>query len=148
MANTDFQSVDEYLATQPPASQRALERVRSAIRKAVPDAEEMISYQIPAYRLGGRRLIYFAGWTQHYSLYPVTAQLVHALSDQLAPYAVGKGTIRFPLSQPVPCGSSPASRSSARTRSPRSCGRSRPPEAPEPPAPDPREPHRARRARC
>jgi uncharacterized protein YdhG (YjbR/CyaY superfamily) len=102
MAKTDFKSVDEYIATYPEDVQAILQRVRSAIRKAVPGAEETISYQIPTYKLQGGRVIYFAGWKQHYSLYPATDHLVEAFKDELAPYKVSKGTIRFPLSQPVP----------------------------------------------
>ncbi len=102
MAKTDFKSVDEYLATLPEDVQAILQRVRSAIRKAVPAAEEVISYQIPAYKLGGGRLLFFAGWKRHYSLYPATAGVVAALKDELAPYEISKGTIRFPLSEPVP----------------------------------------------
>jgi uncharacterized protein YdhG (YjbR/CyaY superfamily) len=102
MARTDFKSVDEYIATHPADLQAILQRVRSTIRKAVPGAEEVISYQIPTYRLHGGYVVYFAGWKEHYSLYPATAHLVAALKDDLAPYEVGKGTIRFPLSQPVP----------------------------------------------
>ncbi len=102
MAKTDFKSVDEYLATLPKEVQVTLRRVREAIRKAVPAAEELISYQIPAYKLNGRPVIYFAGWKQHYSLYPATGHVVAALEDELAPYEVAKGTIRFPLSEPVP----------------------------------------------
>ena len=83
--------------------QAVLERVRSTIRKAVPGAEEAISYQMPAFKLNGRYVLYFAGWKQHYSLYPSTDPLVAAFKDELAPYEVnGKGTIRFPLSEPVP----------------------------------------------
>ena len=102
MAKTDFKSVDEYIASQPEAVQGILGRVRSTIRKAVPNAEETISYQIPAYKLNGRAVIYFAGWKQHYSLYPATGRVVAAFKDELASYEVNKGTIRFPLSQPVP----------------------------------------------
>jgi len=102
MAKTDFKSVDEYIATQPEDVQAILQRVRSAIRKAVPGAEEVISYQIPAYKLHGGPVLYFAGWKQHFSLYPVTDHVVEAFQADLAPYKVGKGTIRFPLSQPVP----------------------------------------------
>jgi uncharacterized protein YdhG (YjbR/CyaY superfamily) len=102
MAKTDFKSVDEYIASQPEAVQGVLERVRSTIRKAVPGGEEVISYQIPAYKVHGDRVLYFAGWKQHYSLYPATDQMVAAFKDDLAPYEISKGTIRFPLSQPVP----------------------------------------------
>jgi uncharacterized protein YdhG (YjbR/CyaY superfamily) len=102
MAKTDFKSVDEYIAKHPEDVQAILQRVRSTIRKALPGAEEVISYQIPTYKLHGGYVIYFAGWKRHYSLYPATDHLVAAFKDELAPYEVSKGTIRFPLSQPVP----------------------------------------------
>ena len=102
MAKTDFKSVDEYIATQPEDVQAILQRVRSAIRKAVPGAEEVISYQIPAYKLHGGPVLYFAGWKKHYSLYPATRRVIAEFKDDLAPYEVNKATIRFPLSQPVP----------------------------------------------
>ena len=73
------------------------------MRKALPRAEEVISYQIPAYKLNGRVVIYFAGWKEHYSIYPAQRRLVAAFKERLAPYEVNnKGTIRFPLSEPVP----------------------------------------------
>ena len=102
MAKTDFKSVNEYIASKPKAVQSILKRVRSTIRKAVPAAEEGISYQLPTYKLNGLPVIYFAGWKQHYSLYPASDPLVAAFKDELAPYEVSKGTIRFPLSEPVP----------------------------------------------
>jgi uncharacterized protein YdhG (YjbR/CyaY superfamily) len=102
MAKTDFKSVDDYIATQPNDVQPILRRVRDTIRKAVPGAEEVISYQIPAYKLHGGTVIFFAGWKQHYSLYPASDRVVEAFKDDLAAYEVSKGTIRFPLSQPVP----------------------------------------------
>jgi uncharacterized protein YdhG (YjbR/CyaY superfamily) len=102
MAKTNFQSVDEYIASRPEAVQEVLKRVRSIVRKAVPKAAEIISYQIPAYKLPGGGVLYFAGWKQHYSLYPANGRAVAALKKELAPYEVSKGTIRFPLSEPVP----------------------------------------------
>ncbi len=102
MAKTDFQSVDEYIASQPEDVQGVLERVRGAIRKAVPRAEEVISYQIPTYKLHGGPVLFFAGWKQHFSLYPVTPGLVAAFEDDLALYKISKGTIRFPFTDPVP----------------------------------------------
>jgi uncharacterized protein YdhG (YjbR/CyaY superfamily) len=102
MAKTDFKSVDEYIATQPEDAQPILQRVRSTIRKALPGAEEVISYQIPTYKLRGGYVVYFAGWKQHYSLYPAGRDLVAAFQADLAPYEVNTGTIRFPLSKPVP----------------------------------------------
>ena len=103
MAMSDFKSVDEYIAAQPKVVQGVLKRVRSTIRQAVPGADEVISYRIPTYKLRGRPVIYFAGYKQHYSLYPANARLVAAFKRELAPYEYNnKGTIRFPLSEPVP----------------------------------------------
>jgi uncharacterized protein YdhG (YjbR/CyaY superfamily) len=102
MAKTNYQSVDQYLKQQPAAAQKQLERVRRAIQKAVPRAEEAISYQIPAFKLDGRALLYFAGWKEHYSLYPATAGVVARFGKELKGYLVSKGTLRFALSEPVP----------------------------------------------
>jgi uncharacterized protein YdhG (YjbR/CyaY superfamily) len=102
MAKTDFKSVDDYISSKPKDIQKTLRLVRSTIRKAIPHAEEVISYQIPAYKLDYRPIIYFAGWKQHFSLYPLSDRLVAAFKDDLANYSLSKGTIRFPLSEPVP----------------------------------------------
>lgn len=99
---THFTSVDDYIDAQPDDVRGVLNRVRSIIRRALPKAEEVISYQIPAYRLHGERVLFFAGWKQHYSLYPAGERLVAAFKGELAPYKISKGTIRFPLSEPVP----------------------------------------------
>src|SRR5438067_2123895 len=102
MAKTNFKSVDDYIASQPEAVRGVLKRVRSTIRKAMPRAEEVISYQIPAYKLRGQYVLYFAGWQQHYSFYPAKERLVAAFKNELAPYKLSKGAIRFPLSEPIP----------------------------------------------
>jgi uncharacterized protein YdhG (YjbR/CyaY superfamily) len=97
-----FKSVDDYIAAQPEAVQRVLAQVRGAIRKAEPEATEAVSYGMPTYTLDGNRLLYFAVWKRHYAIYAATARVVAAFQAELAPYEVGKGTIRFPLSAPVP----------------------------------------------
>jgi uncharacterized protein YdhG (YjbR/CyaY superfamily) len=102
MAKTDFKSVDDYIAAQPEGVRPLLQSVRSAIRKAVPGADEMISYQLPSYKLNGKALIYFSGWKQHWSLYPATGGVVKTFAKELAAYEVEKGTIRFPLSRSIP----------------------------------------------
>jgi len=102
MAKTDFQSIDEYLATLPKDTRATLERVRVAIRKAVPQGEEAISYQIPTLKIEGSAIIYFAAWKEHYSVYPATKKVVSSFKTELAGYELSKGTIRFPLSEPVP----------------------------------------------
>ncbi|HXM43272.1 MAG TPA: DUF1801 domain-containing protein, partial [Bryobacteraceae bacterium] len=99
---TGFKSVDEYVAAQPAAVRGILGRVRGAIRKAVPGAQEVISYRMPTYTLHGRRLLYFAVWKQHYSIYAATEQVIAVFQGELALYQVDKGAIRFPLSEPVP----------------------------------------------
>ena len=102
MAKTTFQSVDEYIAKQPEAMQPILARVRSTVRRAVPKAEEVISYQIPAYRLPEGIVLYFAGWKKHYSLYPIIGRVAKAFQEELSWYDRSKGTVRFPMSEPVP----------------------------------------------
>ena len=103
MAKTDYKSVDEYIAAQPKDTQPTLRKVRSTLRKALPGADEVISYQIAAYKQHGGAVLYFAGWKEHYSLYPANARLVKAFKTELAPYEVNnKGTVRFPLDEPVP----------------------------------------------
>lgn len=102
MAKADFKSVDEYITSQPEAARPVLEQVRAAIRQAVPEAPESISYQMPTYKLDGEPLLYFAGWKHHYSLYPASKELLAAFEDDLAGYQVNKSTIRFPISGPVP----------------------------------------------
>ena len=97
-------SVAEYIASQPKDVRPTLRRVRAAIRKALPKAVETLSYKIPTYRLERKAVIYFAAWTHHYSIYPATKTLTAALKDELAPYAVTKGTIRLPYDEPVPAG--------------------------------------------
>lgn len=102
MAKTDFKTVDEYIVTRPPEVQAILQRVRRVIHKAVPGFEEAISYQIPTFKRHGACVVYLAGWTKHYSLYPVSARLAATLGDDLSAYEQSKGTIRFPLSESVP----------------------------------------------
>jgi uncharacterized protein YdhG (YjbR/CyaY superfamily) len=102
VAANNFESVDDYIASQPEVVQTALDQVRAAIRKALPNAEEVISYNIPTYKLHGSALLYFAGWKKHYSLYPAGQRLVRAFQVELSAYDVKNSTLRFPLSKPVP----------------------------------------------
>jgi uncharacterized protein YdhG (YjbR/CyaY superfamily) len=102
MGKSNFTNVDEYISAQPETAQVVLQLVRSTLRKSLPGAVEVISYKIPAFRMHGGIVLYFAGWKQHYSLYPAGERMVAAFKDQLASYKVSKGTIRFPLSEPVP----------------------------------------------
>jgi uncharacterized protein YdhG (YjbR/CyaY superfamily) len=96
-----FQTVDEYIASFARDVQSTLEAVRGAMRKAAPDTEETISYGIPTFTLDGRYLIYFAGWKRHVSIYPIP-EGDDALQRELEPYKAAKGTLRFPLDEPMP----------------------------------------------
>lgn len=102
MVNANVSVVDAYIAKQPVEARAVLQRVRRIIRKALPGAEEVISYQIPAYKFRGQPVVYFAGWKRHWSLYPVTEPVRAAFCAELASYQVSKGTVRFPLAEPVP----------------------------------------------
>jgi uncharacterized protein YdhG (YjbR/CyaY superfamily) len=102
MAKPAFQSVDEYIGAQPEPIQKTLWRVHQTIRQAVPSSREEISYNMPAYRLNGARLLHFAGWAKHYAIYGATEKLIAAFHGELAAYEIQKGAIRFPLSKPVP----------------------------------------------
>lgn len=95
-----FKTVDEYIATLSPAAKSAVRDLRKTIRAAAPQAEEVISYNIPAYKLNGM-LIWFAGWKEHVSIYPRTA-LLQAAVKELSAYDGAKGTIKFPLDKPLP----------------------------------------------
>ncbi len=101
MPKAAFTTVDEYIASFPEDVQAVLEKVRGTIRKAAPQAEEGIGYQMPAYRLHGP-LLYFAAWKDHWALYPANGTLVEAFAEELKPYEVAKGTIKFPYGRPVP----------------------------------------------
>ena len=101
MAKTNFQSIDEYIAACPEQSRERLEQIRAAVKKLAPKAKERISYQIAAFELNGKNIIHFAGWKKHVSLYPVPAGS-EAFERQIAKYAGGKGTLKFPLDEPLP----------------------------------------------
>lgn len=97
-----FATIDEYIASLPDDVQGVLKKVRKTIRHATPkDAAETISYDIPTITLGGKRLVYFAGWKHHIALYGIPT-LKDELEEELAPYRVEKGTVRFPLAKPMP----------------------------------------------
>jgi uncharacterized protein YdhG (YjbR/CyaY superfamily) len=96
--------VAAYLAALPPDARKALKQVRAAIRVAAPKAEEGFSYRIPSFRLGDRPLVWYAAFKNHYSIYPIGASITRALAKDVDRYETAKGTIRFPLDEPVPVG--------------------------------------------
>ena len=93
-------NIDEYNAGFPLDVQEKLEKIRAAIRKAAPDAEETISYQMPAFILEGN-LVYFAAFKKHIGFYPRTTA-IKKFKKELAPYKGAKGSVRFPLDKPIP----------------------------------------------
>ena len=93
-------SVDDYIAGFSPEVQHLLQAVRAVVCRAAPEAEEVISYQIPAYRQAGM-LVYFAAFKQHLGFYPPVKGDAQLMQD-IAPYAGDKGNLRFPYSQPMP----------------------------------------------
>ena len=99
MAPTAPRNIDDYIATFSPEVGAVLERIRQTIRAAVPEAEEMISYRMPAFRLGGV-LIYFAAFKNHIGVYPPVSGDAK-LEQAISPYAGEKGNLRFPLNQPM-----------------------------------------------
>ena len=94
---------DTYIASFPADVRERLERVRATIRRAAPKAEELISYGIVGYKLDGM-LLYFAGFTGHIGLYPITAAVKEALAEELAGYKTSKGGIRIPHDKRLPTG--------------------------------------------
>src|SRR2546428_14144398 len=94
-----FESIDEYIKTFPPDVQKTLEKMRRTIRKAVPEAEEAIGYQIPAFRLNGD-LEYFAAFKKHIGFFP-TSSGISAFKKELWKCKTSRGTVQFPLDQPI-----------------------------------------------
>ena len=100
MENT-FQNVDDYINAFPVKTREILKQIRTAIKLAAPEAEEGISYGMPAYKTFGRPLVYFAGFSKHIGFY-ATPSGHSAFSGELAKYRQGKGSVQFPLDKPVP----------------------------------------------
>jgi uncharacterized protein YdhG (YjbR/CyaY superfamily) len=92
--------IDEYIAGFPEHIQEILEKIRRTIIEAAPDTEEKISYRIPTFTLKGN-LIHFAAFKNHIGLYP-TPRGIEEFKEELSGYEGGKGTVRFPLDQPIP----------------------------------------------
>jgi uncharacterized protein YdhG (YjbR/CyaY superfamily) len=97
-------SVEDYLAGLPGEQRAALEKLRTTIRAAAPEATETISYQMPAFKQDGRFLVSYAAFKDHCSLYPASYAVMETLGEELKPYFSGKGTLRFHADEPIPTG--------------------------------------------
>ena len=97
---TGFTSIDEYIKTFPDEIQRKLQKLREVIRMAAPDATEKISYQMPTFYLNGN-LVHFAAFKNHIGFYPTPSGTEH-FQKELSTYKTSKGTVQFPLDQPIP----------------------------------------------
>ena len=94
-------NIDDYIAGFPDVVQEILGKIRMTLRKAAPGAEETISYQMPAFTLKGKYLIYFAAFKKHIGLYPAPRGIAE-FKEALSLYQTGKGTMRFQLDKPIP----------------------------------------------
>jgi len=95
-------SVEDYLAALPDERRSAVQELRRTIRAAAPEATELISYQMPAFRSHGQFLVSYAAFKNHYSLFPASEAVVAGLGEELTPHLSGKGTIRFRADDPIP----------------------------------------------
>lgn len=94
-------SVSAYIDTFPPETQAILKEIRRTIKKAVPEAKEVISYGMPAYKLNGKILVYFAGYKNHIGFY-ATPTGHEAFKKELSIYKQGKGSVQFPITESMP----------------------------------------------
>ena len=97
---TTFSSIDEYIALFPVDVRGLLEKMRAAIQKAAPGAEETISYQMPAFKYNGA-LVWFAAYKNHIGFYP-TGSGIEAFAEELSGYKTSRGAVQFPLDKPLP----------------------------------------------
>lgn len=94
--------VDDYIASQPAARAQGLRAIRAAVVAGAPEAIEVITYRMPGLKIDGRFLVSYDAFKAHFSLFPASDAVVAELGDEVAPYLAGKGTIRFPASEPLP----------------------------------------------
>lgn len=100
--NTEIKNVDAYLALHPAETLTKLEKLRQTIKKAAPEAEEVISYGMPAYKFHGM-LVYFAGYKNHIGFYPSSSG-IKAFEKEISAFENSKGTVRFSIEKPLPVG--------------------------------------------
>lgn len=97
-----FTTVDEYIQSSPKQVQQILASLREILKGELPQAEEVISYNIPCFKQNGSYVVYFAGYKTHISLYPFSSEMGKAIKETASYKTSGKGTIQFPLNEPLP----------------------------------------------
>ena len=97
----NFSTIDEYINAHPENVKNILQRIRQIVQQAAPEATETISYQVPAFKIKGRYLIYFAAWRDHISVYPLPVGSGE-FQKELSAFVTGKGTVSLPLGKPIP----------------------------------------------
>jgi uncharacterized protein YdhG (YjbR/CyaY superfamily) len=102
MKKTKFKTVDEYLSTLSEKAKCLLEDLRKTIKKTAPEAEEVISYNMPAFKFRGRILVYYAAHTEHIGFYPGSTIVNDVFKEDLVNYKTSKGTIQFPIDKDIP----------------------------------------------
>lgn len=100
--NIPVRTIDEYIASFPIHTQKLLQKIRATIKKAAPQAEETINYAMPTFKLNGN-LVHFAGYKNHIGFYPAPSAIT-AFKDELSEYKNAKGSVQFPIDQPLPLG--------------------------------------------
>lgn len=100
-ARSTATNIDEYVAEFPPKTQRVLQEMRELIRSHAPEATETISYAMPTFDLNGRHLVHFSGYARHIGFYPIPTGM-EAFKEELSGYKTGKGSVQFPLDEPLP----------------------------------------------
>ena len=100
-ASQKFKTVDEYINSFPPDVRTVLQTLRQTIKEEAPEAEETIKYGMPTFTMQGN-LVYFAAWKNHIGFYPITAAMEASIEELSAYKTSGKGTIQFPINQPLP----------------------------------------------
>ncbi len=102
-STSQFKTIDEYLVQFPENVRELLQEIRKTIRNSAPQAEETISYGMPAFKLNGKILVYFAAFKNHIGFFP-TASGIEAFKEEVSAYKTSKGTVQFPLDRPIPLG--------------------------------------------
>ena|SRR4030067_1739586 len=101
-SKSQFKTIDEYIAKFPKNVRDVLEELMRVIRESAPKAEETISYGMPAFKLNGKSLVFFAAWKNHVGFYPGGSSAIEAFKEELSPFKQAKGTVQFQLDEPIP----------------------------------------------